>query len=127
MHRLAILVVAALATAMSVGCARPAPPVTGQLVTAEVPPKLIEQVRADLAQRAGIAASDAKVVRAEIITWPNGAMGCAQPGQFYTQATVPGYVVELEHGGTKYSYHAAQNGRFSLCEKPTSEGAGSIN
>jgi hypothetical protein len=93
-----------------------APP-EGKLVTAEVPPDLIEKMRADLAQRAGIAASAAKVVRAESIEWPNGALGCAEPGQIYTQAIVPGYVVELEHDGRMYSYHASKAGFFKLCAR----------
>jgi hypothetical protein len=93
-----------------------APP-QGKLVTAEVPPDLIEKVRADLAQRVGIAASAAKVVRAESIEWPNGALGCAEPGKMYTQAIVPGYVVELEHAGQMYSYHAAKNGYFTFCDR----------
>ncbi len=92
-----------------------APP-QGKLVTAEVPPDLIEKMRADLAQRAGIAASAAKVVRAESIQWPNGAMGCAEPGKMYTQMVVPGYIVEFEHEGKTYSYHASKSGYFALCE-----------
>lgn len=128
MHRLPVLVLAMLAAAAAVGCTKPAPPPgTGQLVTAEVPPDLIEKVRADLAQRAGISASDAKVARAVSVNWPNSAMGCEQPGRMYTQMIVPGYLVELEHGGTKYSYHASKDGTFGLCEKPTSQGVGSVN
>jgi hypothetical protein len=77
---------------------------------------LIEKMRADLAQRVGIAASAAKVVAAESITWPSGALGCAEPGQMYTQATVPGYRVEFEHGGRTYAYHATKRtGFFKLC------------
>jgi hypothetical protein len=93
-----------------------APP-QGKLVTAEVPPDLIEKMRADLAQRAGIAATAAKVVRAESIDWPNGAMGCPQPGRMYTQMIVPGYVVEFEHEGKTYSYHASKTGYFGICDQ----------
>lgn len=92
------------------------PPTEGKLVTAEVPPDLLEKIRADLAQRAGISASAAKVVRAESVAWPDGSMGCAEPGKMYTQATVPGYIVELEHGGRIYAYHASRRGYFQLCE-----------
>jgi hypothetical protein len=95
-----------------------APP-RGRLVTAEVPPDLIEKMRADLAQRAGISASAAKVVAAESIVWPNGALGCAEPGKMYTQATVPGYRVEFEYQGRNYAYHAAKNGFFQLCAHST--------
>jgi hypothetical protein len=112
---------AIVAAVLAAGCTRPAtPPATGDLVTAEVPPDLIEKMRTDLAQQAGISASDAKVVRAQSIVWPNGALGCEQPGQMYTQATVPGYVVELAHGGRTYSYHASKDGGFQRCENPTS-------
>jgi hypothetical protein len=88
-----------------------APP-EGKLVTAEVPPDLIEKMRADLAEHAGIAASAAKVVVAQSVVWPNGGLGCPEPGQMYTQATVPGYRVEFEYNGRTYAYHAAQRGGF---------------
>jgi hypothetical protein len=91
-----------------------APP-QGRLVTAEVPPDLIEKMRADLAQRAGISASAAKVMRAESIDWPNGALGCPEKGMMYTQAIVPGYVVEFEYAGKTYSYRASKAGTFKLC------------
>jgi hypothetical protein len=94
-----------------------APP-QGKLVTAEVPPDLIEKMRADLAQHAGISASAAKVVRAESIEWPNGALGCPEKGMMYTQAIVPGYVVEFEHAGKTYSYRASKAGTFKLCANP---------
>lgn len=95
-----------------------APP-SGKLVTAEVPPDLIEKMRADLAQHAGIAASAAKVVRAESIVWPSGALGCPTPGEMYTQSTVAGYVVELAYGGRTYAYHATKQGFFKLCPPGT--------
>lgn len=88
----------------------------GKLVTAEVPPGLLEKMRADLAQRQGLVASAAKVVRAESIDWPNGAMGCPEPGEKYTQAIVPGYVVEFEHEGRIYAYHASKHNVFKLCD-----------
>lgn len=101
-----------------------APP-EGQLVTAEVPPDVIEKMRADLAQHAGIEASAAKVVAAESIVWPSGALGCPEPGQLYTQATVPGYRVVLEYNGRTYAYHGAQRGGFfKRCDRaPRSVGA----
>jgi hypothetical protein len=58
-------------------------------------------------------------VRAESIEWPNGALGCAEPGKMYTQMIVPGYVVELQHEGKTYSYHASKSGQFALCDRPT--------
>ncbi len=68
-------------------------------------------------QRTGGAKSDIKVLRAEAITWPDGSMGCPQPGQVYTQATVNGYWVILGHAGREYDYRAAASGYFVLCER----------
>jgi hypothetical protein len=122
MHRLPVLAVILMAV-FSANCATSAAPPQGKLVTAEVPPDLIEKMRADLAQHAGIAASAAKVVRAESIEWPNGALGCAQPGQMYTQAIVPGYIVQFEYRGRTYAYHASKEGIFKRCEKSNPQGA----
>jgi hypothetical protein len=35
----------------------------------------------------------------------------------YTQMIVPGYVVEFEHEGKTYSYHASKTGYFALCDR----------
>ena len=34
-----------------------------------------------------LGASDVKVVSAQSVIWPNGALGCAKPGEMFTQAT----------------------------------------
>ena len=95
-------------------------PEAAPAVTGEVPQELISRMRADLAERIGKeAAGAARVVRAEAVQWPDGSLGCGKPGQFYTQAVVPGYRVELEAGGKVYSYHASAKGYFKLCELPT--------
>ena len=88
----------------------------------EVPAAILEKLRADLAERQGLAASAVKVVSAESVMWPNGALGCAKPGEMSTQAIVPGYRVELEAGGKRYAYHAAERGYFRLCENEASSG-----
>ena len=85
----------------------------------EVPPEIIAKMRADLAKQAGAdAAESARVAAAEPVMWPNGALGCAQPGRMYTQAIVPGYRVVFDVGGRAYSYHASQKGGFVLCKDP---------
>ena len=47
--------------------------------------------------------------------WPDGGLGCAKPGEMYTQATVPGYWIEFELDSRVYSYHATDKGFFKLC------------
>jgi len=85
----------------------------------EVPADVIARLRADLATHAGAAASTARVVSADAVTWHDGSLGCGEPGRFYTQALVPGYRVVFEAGGRTYAYHAARKGHFVLCQKPS--------
>lgn len=84
----------------------------------DMPSAILDPMKADLAQRLGDAAKNARVVRAEQVTWPDGSIGCAQPGKLYTQALVPGYLVQFELDGKAYRYHAALNGSFVFCERP---------
>jgi len=87
------------------------PPVTG-----EVPASLLEDIRADLAQRSGVTQEAILVIRDQAVTWSDGSLGCPQPGIFYTQALVPGYWVVLQVGEKQYDYRASQSGYFFLCE-----------
>ena len=86
----------------------------------EVPKEIIAKARASFAQQVGAAAADAaRIVAAEEVTWPNGAIGCPQPGRMYTQALVPGYRVVFEAGGQTYAYHASRAGEFKHCKQPS--------
>jgi len=93
-----------------------APPENAPPVTGEVPAEALEKLRAEVAAQQGVSASDVKVVRAEAVNWPNGALGCPQPGMMYTQAIVPGYRVELEVAGKRLMYHASTKGSFKQCD-----------
>jgi hypothetical protein len=81
----------------------------------EAPAAILDKVRADAATRAGIDAAAVKLVSSEAVMWPNGALGCGKPGEMVTQAIVPGYRIELEANGQRYSYHTSERGRFRLC------------
>lgn len=72
----------------------------------------------DLADRLGVPAEDVAVVRAESVTWPNGAVGCPEPGTAYTQALVEGMLIELEVDGESYRYHSGTDGDPFLCTDP---------
>ena len=89
---------------------------TAAPVHGEVPAEMVDKLRAELAGQKGLAESDVKVISAEAVNWPNGALGCARPGAMYTQAIVPGYRVVLEAGGERFSYHASKRGQFKLCK-----------
>lgn len=85
----------------------------------EVPKDVISKARAALVQQVGATAADsARVVTAEEVMWPNGAIGCPQPGRMYTQALVPGYRVVFEADGQTYAYHASRAGTFKFCKQP---------
>jgi len=70
---------------------------------------------ADAARRTGRKPADLKVLSAEAVTWPDGSLGCPQPGMMYTQALVPGYRVRIEVDGQVLDYHAGSSGRPGLC------------
>ena len=82
---------------------------------AEVPSELRQSVIADAASRSGVDSSAVTVKSAEAVTWPDGSLGCPQPGVMYTQMIVPGYRVVLLANGKEYDYRAGQKGSFQLC------------
>lgn len=107
------------------------PQSTKEWLTGEAPDALVDAIVSDLVQRTGGVKSDITVLRAEAVTWPDGSMGCPQPGQVYTQATVDGYWVVLGYHGREYDYRAAASGYFFLCEprrsrRPGDPGTGPI-
>lgn len=85
-------------------------------VDGEVPAALLDKIRAELASEQGVSVEDVKVISAQSVNWPNGALGCPKPGRMYTQAIVPGYRIELEVGGKRFRYHAAVRGGYKRCD-----------
>ncbi len=67
---------------------------------------------------ADVSADDVEVVRAESVTWSDGAVGCPQPGEMYTQALVEGYRIELSVAGETVSYHGADGDEPFRCDDP---------
>jgi len=83
-----------------------------------VPQGILDAVLADAAARTGVAVANLTVVEATSVTWPNGALGCPQPGMMYTDMIVPGYHVIVEAGGRRLDYRFGMNVAPSLCENP---------
>ena len=81
-------------------------------------PEEVAQAIADAAERTGQDTTDVEVVRFEQVTWPDGAIGCPQPGEMYTQALVEGYRVVIDAGGEELTYHGADGQEPFLCEDP---------
>lgn len=85
-------------------------------VTGEVPEPLLDSIMRDLEGRLGVDRSEFELQRAEAVQWNNGALGCPEPGQAYTQAIVNGYIVVIEFDSRKYDYRATDAGYFRLCK-----------
>jgi len=91
-------------------------------VLGETPVEVMEQIAADLEQRAGIQRAALSVIRSEAVTWNDGSLGCPQPGVFYTQATIDGYWVVVQVGGVTYDYRVGRGNLVVLCEQPQPAG-----
>lgn len=95
-------------------------PGTSAPVGGEVPEALLQAVLSDAAERTGLSTSDFAAIRAQAYEWPDGSLGCPEPGQVYPQVITPGYHVELEIAdGTRYDYRLTERGSFKLCEAST--------
>ncbi len=76
----------------------------------------VEAAIDDLTTRFDIERSQVEVGEVREVTWPDGSIGCPQPGMLYTQALVDGYYIELHASGRTYSYHGREGEPPFLCE-----------
>lgn len=86
-----------------------------EAVTGEVPADLLNSIIEDLLTSEKIERDNITVVRAESAIWPDGALGCPEPGEMYTHAQVQGYWVVLQSAGKDYDYRASAKGYFRRC------------
>jgi len=87
-----------------------------------VPQGILDAVLADAASRTGVPVADITVVTTKAVTWPNGALGCPQPGSAYTDMIVSGYQVVVEADGKRLDYRVGSGGTPILCENPPGPG-----
>ncbi len=78
-------------------------PVAGQPAGRDA---VLRRAVADAAARAGVPPGQVHVLGVASREWSDGSLGCPEPGRMYTQAIVPGYLVELEAAGQRLDYHA---------------------
>lgn len=69
----------------------------------------------DAARRTARDRSTLTIIRAEPVTWPDGSLGCPEPGVVYTMAPVLGYVIQIRAGNETLSYHASRRGVPIYC------------
>ena len=77
-----------------------------------------DQAIAAAATERGVAEEEIEVVRAEEVEWPDGARGCPEEGELYTQAIVPGYLVVLDVAGEEQYWHGGEGEAPFHCENP---------
>ena len=85
---------------------------------AALPASITDPIVADAAVRLGVDPSAVTIVEARAQTFPDGSLGCPEPGVMYTQALVDGYQVIVEANGTRLDYRGSAPGRFRICENP---------
>ena len=74
---------------------------------------------ADLARRNSIDPARIRVDNVEAVDWPDGAIGCPQPGQSYVQVITPGYRIRLAVDAQITNYHANRAGtNVTPCPRP---------
>lgn len=90
-----------------------------------VGPGLKPVVDAAVAELAAASQSDGgpvRVVLARRETFPDGAVGCPQPGKSYTQALVEGFRVVLAKGDRFWLFTAGPDGAPRLCRSGEEDG-----
>jgi len=83
---------------------------------------IVAPARLDLAERLGVDPEELEVVSAEEVTWPDGSLGCPEPGMSYTQSLVDGSKVVLGHDDRVYVYHAGDDAQPFLCPSEDRDG-----
>ena len=82
--------------------------------TIDLPASVIDPVVADIAKTAGVPVDQVEVISAQSVTFPDGSLGCPQPGLAYTQVVVDGYQIVARAGGTVYDYRGTGS-TFKRC------------
>lgn len=83
--------------------------------TSAMPREVRRAVVADAARRFKVDESSVVLTRAEQVTWPDGSLGCAEPGQMYTQMLVEGYRVSARTTEGELVYHTDGRGHVVNC------------
>lgn len=83
-----------------------------------IPLQMYAGALADCAARSGKNEDTLRVVRAEVVTWRDGSLGCPAPGLGYSQALVDGFWLVISDGELEYDYRAGRGGSFMYCAHP---------
>jgi hypothetical protein len=77
---------------------------------------VIESAKEDLSMRLGVETEEIALVSYEAVIWPDGSLGCPQPGMAYKQVPREGSLIILIYEGSTYEYHSGGSQGPFLCE-----------
>ena len=83
--------------------------------TTDLPASIIDPVVDEIARVAGATPAEVVVVSGDAVTFPDGGLGCPEPGMAYTQVQVDGYKIVAVANGTTYDYRGTGAGMFRRC------------
>jgi hypothetical protein len=92
----------------------PVTPVTPVPPT-EPQPVMVDAAIAEASNRFSVDPANIQVVRVEHVDWSNSSLGCGRPDSAYLQVITPGWLIELEISGCRFSYHTDEGSRVILC------------
>lgn len=84
----------------------------------EHPNSQVVAAMTDLVERLGVEVSAVEIVSVDEVTWPDGSVGCPQPGMRYTQALVNGSRIVLRVNGVDYQYNSGGGREPFFCANP---------
>jgi hypothetical protein len=84
-------------------------------VESEVPEAILGPILKEAAKLANVTPEQLVILRAEVVVWNDGSLGCPEPGMEYTQALVNGYWVVINAAGQTYDFRVGRGGSFRLC------------
>jgi hypothetical protein len=86
----------------------------------EVPEEILLEIMQETSRATGANLAELTILRAEAVTWSDGALGCPEPGESYIQVLIDGYWVEIEAGGDVYDFRVSEDGDWRVC--PSGQG-----
>ena len=108
------LIILAMIAPLLMACGPSATPVPPTATTAPTatsnPPPAAEKAKQALAQQLGADPAQLQLVALDPVTWPDGSLGCPEPGKLYTQAIVSGFRAVFVHNGQQREVHTNQDG-----------------
>ncbi len=78
---------------------------------------LLTAAKENLAEQLGIPTEQIDLVELSPVVWPDGGLGCPEPGVAYTQVQQEGLLIRLRVGKRVYPYHSGGGSPPFLCQQ----------